>query len=183
MPAYDQIVVVDLEATCWEGEPPPGAVNEIIEVGVCLLSIADLAPSRKRSLLVRPERSTVSPFCTQLTTLTQSLVDGGGTLAEALDVLVQEYDSPNRVWASYGRYDLRMVAASCEAQGLKYPFGPSHVNVRMLAPLVLGGTNPPSFRAALTAFELEFEGTQHRGDDDAWNVARLLAEMLRRTRG
>ncbi|NEE10677.1 DNA polymerase III, partial [Streptomyces sp. SID7499] len=25
--------VVDVEATCWEGQPPPGQVSEIIEIG------------------------------------------------------------------------------------------------------------------------------------------------------
>ena len=36
----DRIVVVDVEATCWEGAPPADEVSEIIEVGVCLLDVA-----------------------------------------------------------------------------------------------------------------------------------------------
>ena len=32
----DKILVVDIEATCWEGKPPAGEQNEIIEVGICL---------------------------------------------------------------------------------------------------------------------------------------------------
>jgi inhibitor of KinA sporulation pathway (predicted exonuclease) len=28
----DKILVVDLESTCWEGEPPPGEVQEKVEV-------------------------------------------------------------------------------------------------------------------------------------------------------
>ncbi len=35
----DQIVVVDIESTCWKGEPPSGQESEIVEIGVCLLSI------------------------------------------------------------------------------------------------------------------------------------------------
>ncbi|MFE2626194.1 DNA polymerase III, partial [Streptomyces caelestis] len=31
--------VVDVEATCWEGQPPPGQVSEIIEIG---LTVVDL---------------------------------------------------------------------------------------------------------------------------------------------
>ena len=26
----DQILVVDVEATCWEGDPPPGHISEIL---------------------------------------------------------------------------------------------------------------------------------------------------------
>ena len=30
----DRILVVDVEATCWEGDPPPGQISEIIEIGL-----------------------------------------------------------------------------------------------------------------------------------------------------
>ena len=33
----DYIVLEDVEATCWDGEPPPGEDSDIIEIGVCLL--------------------------------------------------------------------------------------------------------------------------------------------------
>ena len=32
--AGELLNVVDVEATCWKGPPPPGAVNEIIEIGL-----------------------------------------------------------------------------------------------------------------------------------------------------
>ena len=66
----DQIIVLDIEATCWEGEIPRGQENEIIEVGLCLLEPKTGERSAKASYLVRPERSKVSEFCTRLTTLT-----------------------------------------------------------------------------------------------------------------
>jgi len=36
---------------------------------------------------------------------------------------------------------------------------------------------------ALEMLGLPLEGTHHRGGDDAWNIARLLAELLRRGGG
>ena len=33
----NKIIIIDLEATCWEGIPPKGEVSEIIEIGICLL--------------------------------------------------------------------------------------------------------------------------------------------------
>ena len=35
----DHIVLVDIEATCWEGKVPEGMSSDIIEVGVCLLDV------------------------------------------------------------------------------------------------------------------------------------------------
>jgi inhibitor of KinA sporulation pathway (predicted exonuclease) len=39
----DRILVIDVEATCWEGEPPPGQTSEIVEIGLCVLDVATLA--------------------------------------------------------------------------------------------------------------------------------------------
>jgi inhibitor of KinA sporulation pathway (predicted exonuclease) len=36
----DQILVVDVESTCWEGEPPDGQEPEIIEIGLCVRAVA-----------------------------------------------------------------------------------------------------------------------------------------------
>nr|MDQ2829840.1 DNA polymerase III [Chloroflexota bacterium] len=36
----DQVVVIDVESTCWEGAPPVGEESEIIEIGVCTLDVA-----------------------------------------------------------------------------------------------------------------------------------------------
>ncbi len=67
----DRILVVDVETTCWEGDPPSGQTNEIIEIGLCVLDVPTLARVEQRDIFVRPLCSTVSPYCTQLTTLTR----------------------------------------------------------------------------------------------------------------
>jgi inhibitor of KinA sporulation pathway (predicted exonuclease) len=174
----DKIVVVDLEATCWQVEPPPGEESEIIEIGLCLLDVATGQRELKESLLIRPERSTVSSFCTRLTTLTPEDVAGGLSFAEACNLLRQKYGGPRRVWASYGDYDRRQLMRQCEERGVPYPFGYSHINVKNLAGLMMRLENEVSLPQALAYFGWELEGTYHRGNDDAWNVARLLCALL-----
>lgn len=115
--------VMDVEATCWDGQPPPGSVNEIIEIG---LTVVDLSAGRRSSrhrVLVRPARSSVSGFCTELTGLTQAEVDRGVTFAEACRILVEEYGAGERPWASWGDYDRRQFARQSRADGVAYPFG------------------------------------------------------------
>jgi len=73
----DQILILDVEATCWEGTPPDGQEAEIIEVGVCPLVVATGERLTRQSILVRPTRSTVSAYCTALTTLTHEQVATG----------------------------------------------------------------------------------------------------------
>jgi len=178
----DQILVVDVEATCWEGDPPLGQINEIIEVGLCVLDVAKLTRVERRDILVRPVRSTVSPYCTQLTTLTQADVDGGVPLAEVCRMLTQEYQAPARLWASYGDYDRRQFESNCRDLGIAYPFGPSHLNVKTLLAAALGSKREAGMSEALRSIGLPLEGTHHRAGDDAWNIAAILSELLRRAR-
>ena len=44
----DRILVVDVEATCWEGNPPPGQTSEIIEIGLCVLDVPTLTCVEQR---------------------------------------------------------------------------------------------------------------------------------------
>ena len=77
---HSPILVVDLEATCWESTTPEGDPQsihnmEIIEIG-CALTNRQGAVLDKRAFIVRPERWPVlSAFCTELTHITQRMVD------------------------------------------------------------------------------------------------------------
>ena len=96
----DQILVIDIESTCWQGYPPPGQSSEIIEVGLCPVEVRKLERLEKRSLLIKPVRSRISEFCTKLTTLSDEHFQTAGTLADAVGILKKEYRSPDRLWAS-----------------------------------------------------------------------------------
>ena len=174
----DQILVIDVEATCWEGEPPPGEEDEIIEIGLALLDVAGGERHGKRSILVRPERSTVSPFCTQLTTLTHEQVLTGVSFREACALLRDEYRAADRAWASYGDYDRKQFARQCEGRYLPYPFGPTHFNVKSLFALARALPREVGLDEAMRLAGMPFEGRHHRGSDDAWNIARLLSALL-----
>jgi inhibitor of KinA sporulation pathway (predicted exonuclease) len=175
----DRVVIIDVEATCWGGEPPPGEVSEIIEIGACLLDPSSGEIAEKVSVLVRPTRSRVSDYCTRLTTLTPKMVASGVAFADACALLERSFGSRDRPWASYGDYDRLQFERQCALEGVRYPFGPSHLNVKTIAALAQGRPVEVGLPDALGDFGLDFRGVHHRGVDDAWNVARLLAAALR----
>ena len=174
----DKLVIVDVEATCWQGKVPPDQQNEIIEIGVCLFDLNTHEPSDKRSLLVKPVRSTVSPFCTELTTLTQAQVDQGLSFAEACAVLKNDYRADQRAWASWGDYDRQMFERQCASFGVPYPFSRAHINIKQLFAEVHQLRRQVGMARALDMTGLALEGVHHRGGDDAWNIARLLQTIL-----
>ncbi|MEU7079387.1 3'-5' exonuclease [Streptomyces sp. NPDC046409] len=176
--------VMDVEATCWDGRPPPGSVNEIIEIG---LTVVDLSAGRRSSrhrVLVRPVRSAVSGFCTELTGLTQAEVDQGVTFAEACRILVEEFGAGERPWASWGDYDRRQFARQSRADGVAYPFGlpteRTHTNAKAVFAESYGLRRKPAMDQALRIAGLPLEGRHHRGEDDAWNIAALVLDLVGR---
>lgn len=178
----DQILVIDIEATCWKDRPPEGEEAEIIEIGLATLDTATCERVKKESILVRPERSRVSAFCTELTTLTQDDVEHGMSLADACARLKKRYRSRNLTWASFGDYDRRQFERQCARDGIQYPFGATHLNVKNLLAFALGMRHEVGMAKALELAGLPLEGTHHRGVDDAWNIAALLGFLLRRLR-
>lgn len=172
------ILVVDVEATCWPDGPPPGQRSEIIEIGWCLLDPVTGAIKDSGTQLVRPEWSQVSAFCTELTTLTQEQVDGGVSFAEACQFLTDVLGSRSLPWASYGDYDRRQFTRQCEATGVAYPFSESHRNVKKMFGETEGLRRPVGMAEALHTLGLPLEGTHHRAVDDVRNIARILAYLV-----
>jgi inhibitor of KinA sporulation pathway (predicted exonuclease) len=178
----DKIVVVDIEATCWKDGTPDGEKSDIIEIGIALLDVRTLKIGTSRQILTKPARSNVSAFCTQLTGITEEKVANGIALSEGCALLRKEYESDMRLWASYGDYDRRMFETCCAEQGIRYPFGRGHLNVKTLLAVTLGLPCEVNLETALEKVGIKFLGRPHCGKDDAHNLARLLSILLERGR-
>lgn len=178
-------LVVDLEATCWE-DRRNAADMEIIEIGAVKVSARTLQIDKGPELLVKPRYSEVSDFCTKLTSITpQMLEDKGTTLKEAVDDLRSFCDPANRVWVSWGLWDRLMFEKQCgkpEWGYTPYPFSQEHVNLRMVFTQALGLSSRPSMPDAMTLCGLDLDGTHHRGNDDAYNTARIWVQLMRHGR-
>ena len=102
MKTTDKIIIIDLEATCWQSTVPQGQENEIIEIGLAVLDAETGEITKNQGILIKPQRSRVSPFCTELTTITQELLDENGVLfEEAINQLIDEYNTDLYNWSSY----------------------------------------------------------------------------------
>ncbi|GAA3895335.1 3'-5' exonuclease [Streptomyces gulbargensis] len=176
--------VVDVEATCWDGQPPPGAVHEIIEVGLTVVDLTARRRVARHGILVRPARSEVSGFCTELTGLTPADVARGVSFAEACRILAEEHDAQRRPWASWGDYDRKQFEAQCRATGAPYPFDRpaerGHTNAKAVFTGAYGLRKRPGMADALKIAGLPLEGRHHRGEDDAWNIAALVLDLADR---
>ncbi len=179
----DFLVVVDIEATCWDGEPPEGQQSDIIEIGICLLNLKTLQISKEDSFVIRPQKSTISSFCAKLTGWTQVQVNAGMSFEDACVEIRKTYKTKNRAWASYGNYDLKMFQKQCQCYEVEYPFSDQHLNIKEMFNVVNGGAKPLGLGKALEKVDLGFVGVPHRGKDDAYNIAKLVSQLIEKGRG
>lgn len=172
----NKLLIVDLEATCWKGNPPPGQFNEIIEVGYALLNLDTGTIDKNDGIIVKPVKSTVSDFCTELTSITPEMAEKGVTLNEAIQKMKDDIGSLKKYpLASWGNYDVRMLTKHL---GRDYPFSDRHVNVKLVWSLVSGHPKEVGMETALAVEKLDLCGTHHRGKDDAYNIARLCLRIF-----
>ncbi|GAB2850304.1 3'-5' exonuclease [Actinocorallia aurea] len=170
--------VVDVEATCRPGRtPPPGEAAEIIEIGVCVVDLAAGTRLARDRVLVRPGRSRVSQFCTELTGLTVADLAAAPTFGQACARLVRVHDAGRRPWASWGAFDREIFRDQCARDGVPYPFADRHTDAKAVFAEAHGLGHRPSRPEALRLAGLVGEGTEHRGADDAWNAATLVPHL------
>jgi inhibitor of KinA sporulation pathway (predicted exonuclease) len=180
METTNEIIIVDLEATCWELDGDyQKQQSEIIEIGICKFNTKTGKISASEGILVKPVSSEISEFCTRLTSITPQMVEEHGvSLSEACNALEKRYNSEHLTWASYGAYDRTMLKEQCIKFGIRYPMSAHHINVKVLFSEVHGLTKGMGMVRALRMLNLPLEGTHHRGVDDAKNIAKILHNLV-----
>lgn len=179
-----KVLVIDVESTCWDppDSQPKNEISEIIEIGIAVVDIQKLEIVENDSIIIKPQRSQISKFCTQLTTLTPEYIDQGTTFAAAMVILRKNYDSESRTFVSWGDYDRKMFERNCRDYSIKYPFGPRHMNLKNSFTMLHGLEREPGLDTALDHLGMKLEGTHHRGVDDAKNIAKVFIHTLEKFR-
>lgn len=171
-------LVVDLEATCDQPESFPRDESEIIEIGAVLVDSTTLEPRGEFQTFVRPVlHPRLTAFCTELTSITQEQVACAPLLRAALATLGRWLPGPVTL-ASWGAYDRNQFRRESQRKRITLPWDREHLNIKEAFGKRAGGAM--GVGQALRRLGLRFEGTPHRGIDDARNIVRLLPYALGR---
>ncbi|MEO0601808.1 MAG: 3'-5' exonuclease [Myxococcota bacterium] len=182
MALLDSLIVVDVEATCWDLAGNAALASnqrnecEIIEIGAVRYPPDDRPPFQG---IVKPRRHpTLSDFCIQLTGITQDEVDGGRSFPEVYADFLVWCGPPGGVVGSWGSFDHRQFARDCRRYELPLPpWQPLNLK-RWFARIARKRGAPRrgwmSLANALAYAGLAFEGTPHRALTDATNTGRLV---------
>jgi 3'-5' exoribonuclease 1 len=179
---YDYFLVIDLEATCCDLKSIPGNEMEIIEIGAVMVNAKDLEIVSEFQTFIKPVRHPIlTSFCTELTSITQNLVDRAPNFEEAIANLRDWLSGyHNVVFCSWGDYDRKqfILDSTYHRIELPYPIPTRHLNLKQLFTENQGLNKRMGMKWALELAGIELTGTHHRGIDDARNIAKLVPYSL-----
>ena len=169
---YQRIVCLDLEMCCWDDGRDP-RTGEIIEFGLAEVDLIEGKVIKRAQYYVKPDTHEVSEFCTELTGITQKIVDKQGRpFADVLATVTKNFGGKNKIYGSWGRDDY-VIRKECEDKGIDYPFK-EFLNIATLYRIHKRLKNKRfGHKKAMELEGLDWEGRHHSGADDAYNLARL----------
>ncbi len=167
-------IIVDLEATCWEKRG--NRRNEIIEIGaVCVDGKKSVLG--EFDIIVKPILNPeLSEFCTDLTTITQEMVDQSPEFPEALKAFKEWVNSfkDQYLLCSWGHYDRLQFVNDCKLHSLNTEWTNHHISLKHQYAEIKKLKGPVSMKNALKNEKIELTGTHHRGIDDVRNISKIF---------
>ncbi|GMH40427.1 hypothetical protein BSKO_08331 [Bryopsis sp. KO-2023] len=182
---FTHFAVLDFEATCQEGKQRINP-QEIIEFPVLLME-ADTTQVDLFHQYVRPmSHPTLTEFCTQLTGITQDLVDQANTIdAVYADFLAfverNGLTTQNTAIVTCGDWDLlQMWPRQAALSGLPTPpLFYQWINLKKTF-ATKENVKVRGMMEMLSECNLEHEGRHHSGIDDVKNIARCVGALLQK---
>lgn len=200
------IIVMDLEATCLENNSELNVMQEIIQIGLCKIKVdrirdflnrnnikelndwsnyyenlVDLILHNfiveKRYYYVKPKYNPISKFCTNLTGITQEMVDNANPLYEVINTINKKYSFSNSIVATWGQFDLYQLKKESDIIGANFNYNHS-IDVKKLYGVSRLLKHDIGLSKALDKENIKFVGKQHNAMYDAINTALLLIKIL-----
>ncbi len=174
------IVVFDVEATCWEGAPPPNETKEIIELGAVRLNRFGEEQSRFSKVIKPVVNPQLSYYCKQLTGIDQRSIHRASPFPRVIEEFqnwAELYDD-DYLLVSWGKEDVRLLRSDCALHRVEDYWLEPHINLKRAYKEVKGLPKPIGLRRALEREGFEFDGRHHRGLDDAFNTVKIFVKYL-----
>jgi 3'-5' exoribonuclease 1 len=172
-----ELVIIDLEATCWEKQSE--RVNpEVIEIGAAKLTGSSAVVTDEFSAIVRPvENPILSDFCVKLTGIQQSDVDA----AEPFPIVFADFmnwlgSTQDLALVSWGSWDEKQLRSECARKGIEWPILSPFINLKAHFAR-LHGNKKYGVKRALRILGMNLEGSHHRALDDARNIYRIYKSL------
>ncbi len=162
-----------MEATCTDSKDKPKIQNEIIEIGAVKLN-EKLEEIERFQSFVKPFINPIlTDFCKNLTSIQQNDVDNASTF----DKVIKEFKNfigNNYILCSWGFYDRNQLISDCILHKESDAWVKNHISLKHQHQDFNKLSKGVGLSKALHMDKLTFDGTKHRGIDDAVNIAKIF---------
>lgn len=172
-------ILFDLEATCWP-KGTPGVRQEVIEIGAVKMNQGGKV-LREFHCMVKPVlHPFLSPFCLELTGITQDEVDRGRRFPNAMtDFENWVHESDDFLMLSWGYMDLNYLQTGCAIHRVEHDWiASSYHDLKALYRDICRLPGKIGLKAAMRREGIIFEGDAHRALPDAQNLALLFRRHI-----
>jgi inhibitor of KinA sporulation pathway (predicted exonuclease) len=171
------IIIVDIELTCWKGQNDD-RFREIIEIGVVKVDNVKNIIVDKEQYFIKNVKSEISDFCTELTGISQELLNEKGITFEKL--IKHRFGSLNKTWCGWGCGDYNAMEKNAIEKKCPNAFSDNYINLSEIYGLIHGLERSKSLKKAMNDYDVKFKGRQHSGIVDAVATAELYLKFLKK---
>lgn len=179
-------IVLDLEATCFDrndNNTPKGFQNEIIEIGAVKCNeLGEVLDTF--CIFIKPTLFPIlSEFCKQLTSIKQEQVDNAldfkWCINEFWNWCFKEIKK-DVIFVSWGHYDKKQFLLDCKLHNVDQTWinDNNHISLKHKHAEWNNLKKGLGLGSACRFENINFEGTAHRGIDDAKNVAKIFKKYI-----
>ncbi|XP_070562485.1 ERI1 exoribonuclease 3-like isoform X2 [Ptychodera flava] len=184
---FDFFLVLDFEATC--DSATKIVPQEIIEFPVLKINGKTFETETEFHTYVQPTANPrLTPFCTELTGITQDKVDGKPTLQETMKIFEKWMEEQgfldgrcSFVFVTCGDWDLKtMLPGQCSHFRIHLPqYFKTWINIKRPFSSACGRSKL-GMMGMLRELKLTHHGRHHSGIDDCRNIANILKALAER---
>ena len=171
------LLVIDIECTCGPGVTKD--LQEIIEIGAVRVDPISFEIKDEFSTLIQPRLTKISPFCYNLTGISQDMVNTGVEYFGVAMYILEKWMGGPMIFCSWGEYDRTQFKEQAAREEDALPPFAGFINLKAAFSSAEGVKRQYGLERALARKGLQFVGTPHRALTDAKNTARLVPFCLR----
>lgn len=173
------LLVVDMEFSCWKGRPPQDQHQEIISIGICKLDLSSKEILAEKSFLIKNVLGDISYFCTEITGIEQEDIDNDGVELEVAfkEIASELVDENTFAWTAWGNQDQRQLMFDLRRKKLDNVFPETFFDSSILFSKFTKNKTSFSLSNAVEYLGVEYYGYVHQAMDDAINLSNIIKKL------
>ena len=171
-------IVLDLETTCWDGNPPTD-IREIIEIAAFRLDRFGEINDRFHALVKPTFYPILSPYCRHLTGIDQEEINRATSFPKVFSKFIEFVeDSPDYRLCAWGSMDQKILKHECSHHDIYFEGLDHYIDIKQEYHEINRSKQKYGLMKSLRREGIEFEGDHHRAEPDAYNLAKLISRYI-----